>query len=391
MKKVSIVIPTRNRAHLLRFALKSAVEQSYENLEIIVCDNYSQDNTKEVVDLFKNQNIVYVRTKESLAMPDNWEFALGNASGEYIAFLTDDSYFFPDAIKIAMSELDKFQAEVAVWKHCAYFASDWLDPARRNILYFPKVTFKSRWLDSKKSLQRLYDIDDRAFVIIPKSLNSLCHRSVIEKVINKQGRFFLNSCPDYASAASVMLNVKKYLLIDKPLYIDGVTTSSIGATSGFNLGESTQNFIKEFEEKIEDITFLGILTPAAGISKSLENVRKFYLDDCPKINIEKLLCAIADCLTRFDFNGVNTDNYRQIFNKYLSQQSMSVKLAVARQKFLSKPKWAIIKKIRSIPFLEYLETLRNMRILRGEDWKFNDIEECAKILVPMIKFKESRK
>ena len=95
MKKVSIIIPTRNRAHLLKYALRSAIQQSYQNIEIVVCDNYSTDNTIEVVESFNSQNIIYVRTNNALSMPDNWEFALHKASGEYITYLTDDSYLLP--------------------------------------------------------------------------------------------------------------------------------------------------------------------------------------------------------------------------------------------------------------------------------------------------------
>ena len=124
MHKVSIVIPTRNRAHLLKFALKSALLQTYKNLEIIVCDNYSKDNTREIVDYFgSDERIVYVRTNKVLSMPDNWEFALSKSSGEYMAILTDDSYLLPNAIEEAMNEIDAYKTNVAVWRHCAYFSS----------------------------------------------------------------------------------------------------------------------------------------------------------------------------------------------------------------------------------------------------------------------------
>ena len=384
MKKISIIIPTRNRAHLLRFALKSALEQTYKNLEIVVCDNYCEDNTKEIVDSFNGQNIAYVRTDKVLSMPDNWEFALSKASGEYITYLTDDSYLLPESIKIAMEELDKFKTKVVVWKHCAYFSSDWLEPARKNILYIPKVTSKCYLLNSKISLQRLYDVDEGVSIIIPKSLNSLCHKSIIEKAISIQGRFFLPTCPDYSSAASILLNTEEYLLIDQPLYVDGVTTSSIGATTSFNIGESVQGFIKEFDHKLDDIFWGGIPTSPGGIAKSLEEVRRFYLDICPGINKKNLLCSIIDRLIKLKCNGVDISNYLKIFNKHISYQPPNIKLAVLKQRFLSKLKWMLIKTIRSSSRLEYLETFRNMQILRGEDKGFNNIEEAAKILISKV-------
>ena len=384
MVKVSIVIPTRNRGHLLRYALNSAVQQTYRDLEIVVCDNYSIDNTREIVDSFDNRNIIYMRTDKILSMPDNWEFALSKAGGGYIAFLTDDSYLLPDSISTAMKELDKFNAKVAVWKHCAYFASDWLEPARRNILYLPKVTFKSYLMNSQTSLQKLYDMDEQISTIIPKSLNSLCHRSIIEKAIIVQNRFFLPPCPDYTSAASILLNVTEYLLIDQPLYIDGVTTSSIGATTSFNLGESTQKFISEFSEGLTNICYLGIPTSSAGIAKSMEAVRNFYLDTCPEINEKALLCAIVDRLVKVETNGMNVDNYWKILDDHIMTQSRNIKLSTVKQRVLSRLKWILVKKIRFSPRLEYLERLRNIQILKGSKCNFNNIEECAQIVARIV-------
>lgn len=380
MMKVSIVIPTRNRAHLLRFALKSAVQQNYRDLEIVVCDNYSTDNTRAIVDSFDNQNIIYVRTDKALSLPDNWEFAFSKGSGEYITYLTDDSYLLPNSINTAMKELDKFNVKVAVWKHCAYFASDWLEPARRNLLYIPKVTSKSYLLNSRISLQKLYGNDEQISTLIPKSLNSLCHRSIIEKAMSVQNRFFLPPCPDYTSAASILLNTPEYLLIDQPLYIDGVTPSSIGATASFNLGESAQNFFKEFDQGLDDIAFIGIPNSTACIAKSLETVRNFYLNICPEINRKSLLCTIVDRLIKVEVNEGNVRNCWQILDEYIATQPRDIKLATAKQKVLSKLKWIIIKKIRSLPYLEYLEMFRGIYILKGGNWKFSNIEECAKIV-----------
>ena len=55
----SIIIPTYNRCDLLRKAVNSVLTQTYKNFEIIIIDNYSDDNTQEVVESFKNSKIVY--------------------------------------------------------------------------------------------------------------------------------------------------------------------------------------------------------------------------------------------------------------------------------------------------------------------------------------------
>ena len=63
MPKFSIIIPTKNRAKYLHYTLLSLVEQNFDDFEIIVSDNFSNDNTKEITDKFNNPKIKYFKTK----------------------------------------------------------------------------------------------------------------------------------------------------------------------------------------------------------------------------------------------------------------------------------------------------------------------------------------
>jgi glycosyltransferase involved in cell wall biosynthesis len=81
---VSIVITKRNRAHLLKVALYSALRQTWQDLEILVSDSYSGiEGTRKVLRSFQDLRLRYARTHRLLAMPDSWEFALSHAKGEY--------------------------------------------------------------------------------------------------------------------------------------------------------------------------------------------------------------------------------------------------------------------------------------------------------------------
>jgi hypothetical protein len=65
----SIVMPTRNRASLLSLAVRTAVMQSFDDFEIIVSDNHSEDGTQQAVAPFISSRVKYVRTPQVLAMP----------------------------------------------------------------------------------------------------------------------------------------------------------------------------------------------------------------------------------------------------------------------------------------------------------------------------------
>lgn len=380
--KVSIVIPTRNRAHLLRFALRSAVRQTAPDFEVVVCDNNSDDNTPQVVRSHANSKVVYVRTERPLSMPDNWEYALRCTRGEYLTYLTDDSFLLPDALSIALAELERFKLNVAVWKHCAYFAGNWLEVGRRNMLYVPKAISPSSLRNSRNSLRNLYTrLDDD---LLPKSLNSMCHRSVIDKAMSVQTQFFLPSSPDYTSAASILLNTQQYVLINRPLVIDGVTTSSTGAMGRLNSGRSSQQFWSEFNQDPAEIAYLGLQTPASSIGSSLEAVRRCYPNTCPPVNKRKLLASILDDLMRLKSHGGDVRKHLEVVDQYLAKQPKGIKLAAAKQKVVSEVKWNIMRGVRSSPWLEGIESIRGMYILRGEKHGFNDIAESCDVVMKKV-------
>ena len=74
--KFSVVIPTRERADTLRFALQTCLDQTFDDYEVIVSDNCSSPATKAAVDELASPKVRYVRTPEPVAMSRNWEFGV---------------------------------------------------------------------------------------------------------------------------------------------------------------------------------------------------------------------------------------------------------------------------------------------------------------------------
>ena len=249
MTKVSIVIPTRNRAHLLNVALKSALGQTRQDLEILVSDNYcGNEETRSVFESFKDARLRYVRTDRLLAMHDSWEFALSHATGEYVTVLSDDSYFLPYAIEKALAAIEEFQVDLAAWNSCTYYSPDWPQRYLGNHLDVAKPPYKTSILSSQDVLRQLFDLDVDSFIHMPRFLNSICHRRLVAKVLQVQGRMFIPPCPDYSAAASLLLNTERYVYIGWPLGIDGATPRSIGFALHFNKGEAFNEFLAEFDE-----------------------------------------------------------------------------------------------------------------------------------------------
>lgn len=105
--KVSIIIPTKNRAEVLKRSLKSALNQTYAADEIIVADNNSTDNTKEVIESFNDNRIIHLQTDQNVKITENWIRGINAASGEWIKILYDDDWIENNFLEKTISYIDK--------------------------------------------------------------------------------------------------------------------------------------------------------------------------------------------------------------------------------------------------------------------------------------------
>jgi hypothetical protein len=382
MPKVSIVIPTRNRAHLLKHAIVSALRQTYEDTEIIVSDNHSDDETKQVFDSFESPKLRYVRTEAALSMPDSWEFALGHARGKYITYLADDSYLFSNAVAMAVASLECSGVEVVVWKVGAYFAPDWVEPHRRNLLYLPRLSSSTRVVAAERGLRDLYAT--LRPLLVPRFLNSLCDRRLVEKAIKIQKRLFIPPCPDWSAAVGVLKNVEEYLVLDWPLIVDGVTPASIGARSRFNGGKVTEEFVREFGGSLRFRFGLNIPLTTIYVAESLEAMKDFYPETLEyEISRETLIRQIVDEIVSLESNGADVAGMWEALNEYLSKHPQDIRKVAAEQKRRSRRKM-LLKRLRHLPFWEHLERLRGNHVFHGDRWGFGNIEQCGQAAEKLV-------
>lgn len=102
---VSIVIPTYNHAQFLRQALESVRAQHYENWEAIVVNNYSDDNTIEIVTACADPRIQLVNFHNHGVIAASRNEGVRRATGEYVAFLDSDDLWYPEKLSRCASAL----------------------------------------------------------------------------------------------------------------------------------------------------------------------------------------------------------------------------------------------------------------------------------------------
>ena len=106
---VSVILPTRNRAVLLARAVKSVLAQTYANVELILIDEGSTDETPEIVKRFTDPRVKPFRNEVSRAPGAARNAGIEASEGEFVAFLDDDDEFLPNKLK---DQLDMFGRSV---------------------------------------------------------------------------------------------------------------------------------------------------------------------------------------------------------------------------------------------------------------------------------------
>ena len=111
---ISIIVPTYNRANLIGRAIKSILNQTYQNFEIIVVDDGSQDNTEETVKIFGDRRIIYLKHKTNKGAGTARNTGIKTAKSEYIAFLDSDDEWLPKKIEKQIRKIKEASVNVGV-------------------------------------------------------------------------------------------------------------------------------------------------------------------------------------------------------------------------------------------------------------------------------------
>lgn len=104
MPRVSVLVPTFNCAKYLGRAINTALNQTYSDFEVIIVDDGSTDETKEVVAQFGNKVTYYYQPNKGLSVARN--VTLGKASGEFVAYLDADDMWYPQKLERHIAFLD---------------------------------------------------------------------------------------------------------------------------------------------------------------------------------------------------------------------------------------------------------------------------------------------
>lgn len=130
-EKISVVIPTFNREKTIIKSINSVLNQTYKNIEVIVVDDYSTDNTEKEIKKIKDKRLKYFKLPENKGASYARNYGIEKSSGKYISFQDSDDTFRKDKLEKQLENLIKNNTDLDFCKLKIHETkSDWFLPTK---------------------------------------------------------------------------------------------------------------------------------------------------------------------------------------------------------------------------------------------------------------------
>jgi len=238
----SVIIPTRERADTLFFCLKSCIAQSFSDVEFLVSDNFSGDNTRDVVDSFGDSRIRRVDTGRRVSMRENYEFALLQAVGRYLIIIGDDDALIPNGLAELKAIILSHAVEAVKWATPVYY---WPNYQVATLAGKLSLTLNDdcAMVDGRGALNAMR-LGLLPFPYMPMIYHGAVSKDLVRRIRAKSGLFFNSDIPDVYSGIAIAASVKEYLFLAKPVSMHGASSHS----SGVAIFNRAMNLDKEGEQ-----------------------------------------------------------------------------------------------------------------------------------------------
>ena len=245
-KLISIIIPTYNRPKYLQKAIETIIKQTYSNFEIIIIDDASTLDSKNIVESFKDKRIRYFRNEKRRGAPFSRNQGIDKAKGELIAFLDDDDEWMSTKLE---DQLKLFNNEklglVVCYSLDKRFGNERISKPSESITY--------------KDLLKSFNLSSTSSYLVRR------------KALDKVGYFDLNlpSGQEY----DIALRISKYYDVKTLPKLLMIQNSSEGQISE-NWGKKIRGIIALYKKYSKDYKILGC---KGCIINHIKNLGLFFL------------------------------------------------------------------------------------------------------------------
>lgn len=331
---ISVVMPTRNRARLLRFSLATARGQTAGDLEIVVSDNDSSDGTRELVEGVGDDRVRYVHTGRTLSQPESWEFAFAQARGEWLILLADDDGIVPTLFERLLPLIEEHRPRLIAWRKCWYIHPGldppWPYPEEENKLSVHPCTGRVEEVEGREQLRRFFRREERG--PIPGDSNALFHRDALDRLRGAAGRLFSYPDPAAFACAGLLALERSYLTVDLPLTVEGISRVNVSAGYRHEIS-GTHRVVQEYQAEAQFTEVpLRSRTMNNSVFESLLRAKHALPDAMAGIELDPVRYFVR-CYCELTDPGQTADRTADLeeWRAVLRRQSWAVRVAVARE------------------------------------------------------------
>lgn len=395
MAFISVIIPTYNRASLLRTAIESILRQSFEDFELVISNGGSTDATREIVGAYRDRRIRYLESSRRLTAAQNYQQGLDAAKGDFITFLSDDDVYCSDLFQTALRVAEQTGAEIIGYPFARYYQSPLFDFdswISANSLLAGRNSGKVSTFEKEAAIEQaiaaagISESEQDAAFVLPYLSNAIYRRSVFEKIMAKRQKVFDFVPPDMYLTFAVFFNSDRYACIDYDLLLWRNWEANYTASATRRSSDLRHHYREKFKGR--EFKFSPLKFPLAvtcGGECALYALHDFYGRlDC--ISWTQYFKTVYENLLFLRANGIDVSVEMAEFDLALASQPPEIILAVddfrknkiRRLKHLlnrSMPKFASM--IRR--FVRRMQSPQHF-VYRGSLHDFSDITEAADFL-----------
>jgi glycosyltransferase involved in cell wall biosynthesis len=231
--KFSVLLPTRNRLDLLRYAVESVRKQDYQDWEIVVSDNDSEEGIEGYVRELADPRIIYVRTEKFVPVTDNWNNALRYSTGEYVVMLGDDDCLLPGYFSALVRSIEVYGQPDAIYVEAVQYAYPGVISGHeagfvqqgycefmlgRTQPFVLDPAEARRAVEKSMALKLSFSFNMQHVLVSRRTIDALA----------SHGPFYQSPYPDYYASNVVLLTAPKVVAMPEPLVAIGISPHSFG-------------------------------------------------------------------------------------------------------------------------------------------------------------------
>lgn len=294
MPKLSVIVPVYNVGHLVKKCLDTLINQSYKNIEIIIINDGSTDDSKKYIDIYSEKsNIILIDLCNNQGLGNARNIGINHSTGEYITFVDSDDWIDLDLYSELIKSIEERDADVAICgiknEYTNWISSEY----RYNYKYGNQI-------DSDMAIKLLSNYGENNYRISPVVWNKIYRTSVIK---NNNIEFLKNSYwEDDIFSFQVMLFAKSVIVVPSVYYHYSQRNGSI-----------TKDFSKKhIIDLIDSFVYLKSFLLESQLWDNNEGYYRAYLD--------RAISSMINMLCQNEKSTLRQKEYLTMFFKLYSEE-----------------------------------------------------------------------